>query len=75
MPKLLLHHYVVVDIIHEDVSHLEPKDSMYKGDTVIKESVKLWDGHSLTTTRHTDKLLDMTKQIPKSRHKKIPKKF
>jgi len=69
------HHYVVVDVFHKDISHLEPKGSIYAGDTIIEESVHLWDGHSLTKIKHTDKLLDVTKQIPKSKHKKIPKKL
>jgi hypothetical protein len=69
------HHYVVVDVLQEDVSHLEPKNSIYYGDTIVKISVKLWDGNDITTIKNYDKLLDLTKQIPKSRHKKIPKKL
>jgi hypothetical protein len=67
--------YVVVDVFHKDISHLEPKGSAYRGSKVIEVIIHLWDGHSLTKTKHYDKLLDMTKQIPKSRHIKIPKKL
>ena len=67
------HHFVVVDVMHEDVSLLEPKDSMYYGEKIVKVTVKLWNGRESYTTKNYDKLLDITKQLPKSKHKRLPK--